>query len=79
MADGFHSAAAPWAAVAAVIVAAIAAATATSVASGFRTARFAPEGECLSDQRACADEGKSDQSKEISFHVYCLLFKALDS
>jgi hypothetical protein len=61
--------------VAAVIVAAVAAA----VATGFRTARFAPASEGLSKQRTRGEGGKSDQSNEIFLHVYCLLFNALGS
>jgi hypothetical protein len=84
MADGLHPAAALWAVTAAVIAAPVAHAIATGVArslgtaSGFGRARFAGHGECLSDQRNRADESKSDRSKEISFHVYCLLIKALE-
>jgi hypothetical protein len=54
-------------------------AAAIATACGFRTAAFAPEREALSHQRTRADDGKSDQSRQISFHVYYLLFKALDS
>jgi hypothetical protein len=76
LADRDQFATAARAAVATAIVAAVAA----EVASSFWAAGgFTPECESLPNQRARADEGKSDQSKEISFHVYCLLFNALVS
>jgi len=63
MADGDKAATALRAAVAAAV------ATGFSTASGFSTAGFAPESERLSNQRTRDEDGESDQSKGISFHV----------
>ncbi|MGO9109120.1 MAG: hypothetical protein ACLP9L_07805 [Thermoguttaceae bacterium] len=79
MADGFKPASAARAIVAAIIATAIAAAVASGflTASGFRTAGLTPKGKSLSNQRTRAEEGESDQSYEIFFHVQFLLSNAL--
>jgi hypothetical protein len=44
--------------------------------AGFSTAGFAPEDERLSHQRTRDEDGESDQSKGISFHVWFLLLNS---